>query len=280
MNKKIENINIENMGTIKFEKLKSKNKKKIGNPIYKNSFYKKVTRKEISDLIDNEYIEKILPIREKNKIYYANARNLISPYRFDVIIKLMYIEAYIKNKNMDATRKLYLEHIRVFNNFNEPDGKKKSAKDFIEQFNKLICDVKKNGVKTIIPISNSGEIIDGSHRLAIAIYFNMNIPYAIFDVLDPNFNYEFFKNRGLDTYYLHMVLDYLVKDENISLIIANENKLKNIENKLDVFYEEKVNNDKLFCLTGKTNIKKINNVSIYLNEEKKEVYNKIKNIIK
>ena len=101
---------------------------------------------------------------------------------------------------------MYLEHIKSFNNFIEPDGKKKGKKEFIENFNTLINDIKINGInKTIIPITKNGEIIDGAHRLAIALYLNIKIQFAIFDLLDANYSKEFFLNRGYNLEYIKII---------------------------------------------------------------------------
>lgn len=163
-------IEIKGMGKIKFEKL-----------------------------IDNNYIFLLLPKRSKIRIFETMPINLVSQYRYDVFIKYYYVQAYITKSKFDFAKKVYLNHIKSFNNFTEPDGRKNNPNDFIKNFNNLIDSAKKEGIhKTIIPITKNGEIIDGAHRLSIALYLNLKIQFAIFDLLDVNYGKDFFINRGFN----------------------------------------------------------------------------------
>ena len=61
------------------------------------------------------------------------------------------------------------------------DNTRYTVKDFIEEFNTLIDNIKScNGLnKTIIPISTTGIPIDGAHRIAISLYLNLEIKLSI-----------------------------------------------------------------------------------------------------
>lgn len=197
---------IPGMGHIKFESLKDKNKKDSNNPIKRSKYIRTISYQELEKLINNEYIFSLLKRRNKIRIFESNPINLTSKYRYDVFIKYYYVQAYLENKNYKLAQNMYLEHIKSFNNFIEPDGKKKGKKEFIENFNTLINDIKINGInKTIIPITKNGEIIDGAHRLAIALYLNIKIQFAIFDLLDANYSKEFFLNRGYNLEYIKII---------------------------------------------------------------------------
>lgn len=203
---------IPGMGHIKFESLKDKNKKDSNNPIKRSKYIRTISYQELEKLINNEYIFSLLKRRNKIRIFESNPINLTSKYRYDVFIKYYYVQAYLENKNYKLAQNMYLEHIKSFNNFIEPDGKKKGKKEFIEHFNKLINDIKINGInKTIIPITKNGEIIDGAHRLAIALYLNIKIQFAIFDLLDANYSKEFFLNRGYNLEYIKIIDKEVVK---------------------------------------------------------------------
>lgn len=203
MNKEIE---IKGMGKIKFENLKDTNKKNSGIPIKGSRFLKSIEHKQLNKYLNNDYIFSLLPKRNKIRIFESNPINLISKYRYDVFIKYYYVQAYITQKNYNLAKEIYLKHIKSFNNFTEPDGRKNTPNDFLENFNNLINDVKNNGItKTIIPISKNGEIIDGAHRLAIALYLNLKIQFAIFDLLDANYSKEFFLKRGFDLKYTKII---------------------------------------------------------------------------
>ena len=206
-------IDIKGMGKIRFEKLKDSNKKLKGIPIKNSKYLRTIPYMELEKLLDNEYIISLLKKRNKIRIFETMPINLISKYRYDVFIKYYYVQAYITQENYELAKKIYLNHIKSFNNFIEPDGKKKGPQSFIENFNSLIENIKCVGInKTIIPITPNGEIIDGAHRLAIALYLNLAVQFAIFDLLDANYNKNFFINRGFNIEYVKIIDEKVVKN--------------------------------------------------------------------
>ena len=205
-------IEIKEMGKIKFEKLIEKNKNYKGMPIRNSKYLKTINYKQLYKLIDNSYIFSLLPKRNKIRIFETIPINLVSQYRYDVFIKYYYVQAYITKSNFNFAKKVYLNHIKSFNNFMEPDGRKNTPESFIKSFNILIDSVKKEGIdKTIIPITKNGEIIDGAHRLSIALYFNLKIHFAIFDLLDVNYGKDFFINRGFNQEYAKIIDKEIIK---------------------------------------------------------------------
>ena len=205
-------IEIKGMGKIKFEKLIDENKNFKGMPIRNSKYLKTINYKQLYKLIDNSYIFSLLPKRNKIKIFETMPINLVSQYRYDVFIKYYYVQAYMTKSNFDFTKKVYLDHIKSFNNFMEPDGRKNNPNDFVKSFNNLIDSVKKGGIdKTIIPVTKNGEIIDGAHRLSIALYLNLKIHFAIFDLLDANYGKDFFINRGFNQDYAKIIDKEIIK---------------------------------------------------------------------
>lgn len=206
-------IDIEGMGKIRLEKLKDSNKKLKGIPIKNSKYLRTISYMELGKLLDNEYITSLLKKRNKIRIFETMPINLISKYRYDVFIKYYYVQAYITQENYELAKKIYLNHIKSFNNFIEPDGKKEGPQSFIENFNSLIENIKCVGInKTIIPITPNGEIIDGAHRLAIALYLDLAVQFAIFDLLDANYNKNFFINRGFNIEYVKIIDEKVVKN--------------------------------------------------------------------
>ena len=100
--------------------------------------------------------------------------------------------------------------------FLEPDGSKKSKNDFINNFNNLIDSIKNNGFTSIIPISKTGIPIDGAHRVAICLYFKIDITFVVFDLLDGKYDRNFFKSRGMNNSYLK-IIDKYIKKEGLNL---------------------------------------------------------------
>jgi hypothetical protein len=181
-------IEIEGMGKIKFEKLIDNNKNLQGIPIKNSKYLKTISYKELNKLIDNNYIFLLLPKRNRIRIFETMPIN------------------FITKNSYDLAKEIYLNHIKSFNNFTEPDGRKNSPKDFIRNFNDLIDNIKSIGIgKTIIPVTKNGEIIDGAHRLSIALYLNLKIQFVIFDLLDANYGRSFFVSRGFDSEYVKII---------------------------------------------------------------------------
>lgn len=205
-------IEINGMGVIKFEKLIDNNKNLIGMPIKNSKYLKTITYQELDKLLDNNYILSLLIKRNKIRIFETMPINLISQYRYDVFIKYYYVQAYLTKEGYELAKEIYLNHIMSFNNFKEPDGRKNNAKDFIENFNNLIDSIKHTKInKTIIPVTQNGEIIDGAHRLSIALYLNLKIQFAIFNLLDVNYGREFFISRGFELKYAEIIDKEVVK---------------------------------------------------------------------
>ena len=204
---------IEGMGKIEFGKFYN-NKNKIiysleDTPIIDSQKVQNISLDQLKKLIDNEYMYNLIPHRDKINVYKTNPINLLSKYRFDIFVKYYYVKSYIENKNVTEAKRIYLSHIKAFNNFYEPDGRKNSPKDFIEKFNALIDNIKfcNNLNKTVIPISTTGIPIDGAHRIAISLYFNLEIKYCVFDLLDGKYDEIFFLQRGMPYEYIQKIND-------------------------------------------------------------------------
>lgn len=218
---------IEGMGNIEFGKFYINKNKRINSinesPIIKSSKVKEISLKELQKLLDNNYIFNLIEHREKIYVYKTKAQNLLSKYRYDIFIKYYYVKAYMENENVEEATRVYLSHIKAFNNFHEPDKRKNNEIDFIDSFNQLINDVKDLGSidKTIVPVSTTGIPVDGAHRIAIALYFDLEINYAVFDLLDGKYDKKFFIQRGMPFEYIKKVNKLLrdimiTKDEDLA----------------------------------------------------------------
>ncbi len=206
---------IPNMGRIVFDEFYNSSNIVITDvnmsPIKNSKLIKIVDENIVNKLIDNQYIYSLLEKRKQYCVYECSPEKLISRYRYDVYVKYFYVKSYIEKDNYDFAKKIYLSHIKAFNNFFEPDGSKSSPDDFIDNFNILIESIKAGGLnKTVIPISKTGIPIDGAHRLAICLYLKIKIMFLVFDLLDAKYDREFFVSRGMSDSYC-MPIDNLVK---------------------------------------------------------------------
>lgn len=107
-------------------------------PIRNSQFIKVIDEKMANNLINNHYIYSLFKKRDKYYLYECNPEKLVSHYRYDVYVKYFYVKSYVENKDYNLAKKIYLSHIKAFNNFGEPDGSKNTANDFINNFNVLI----------------------------------------------------------------------------------------------------------------------------------------------
>jgi len=155
--------------------------------------------------------------------------------RFDLMAKYLYVKSVDKNLNTDYFKELYTKHLITFNGCKElPDNTrgettivKNNIDDFINSFNNLIENLKKNGYdeRFPIPIGNNGIIINGAHRLVASYYYNV-VPKIINLNEEGNvgYNYNFFLNREnlpqLEPIYADtMALEYIKHNEDVRTMI-------------------------------------------------------------
>ena len=152
-----------------------------------------------------------------NKAYNIekiNANQLITKDRIDLIAKLKYIEHKEKGYDLTFIKELYTAHIEAFSHgtFIEPgNDDKNSIEKYFETFDFLIDSIKNHGFDTtisIIPVGSNNAIMDGAHRVAIAAYFNLEVPIIRFENIFARYDTSFFQDRLLDQKYL----DYLVAE--------------------------------------------------------------------
>jgi len=212
-------------------------------------------------LQDGKYL-----IKRENPIKFLTAK------RFDLIAKLIYIKYKESNIQSNFAKELYLKHIEVFNGFYEADGSNKTGKlEFLKSFDLLINSVKENGfdIDTVIPVNKKCILLDGAHRVATCLYFSEDIHYVNLEIESKVFDYNYFLNSGLDSFYLdEMALEYInIKPKDLYLVFIwptsggkHENDLKKIFNKYgDVVYRKNIS------LTKRGSVNLIRN--LYENED-------------
>lgn len=145
-----------------------------------------------------------------------SASQLLVAERIDLVVKLHYIDSYVRNLDMSYARKLYIDHISAFTDgtFIEHGNAKKTTKEaYISKFNDLIEDFKIRGfdkTKSIIPVGRNHAILDGSHRLACAYYFKSDVSIIRFD-LSVCYDVKFFRKRFLDDNHIVFMMNLYMK---------------------------------------------------------------------
>lgn len=204
------------------------------------------TKKLPYEKLDSYFLEyNKITEKDEYEIYDINAKDLLNIYRIDLVVKCYYIECREKNQNIDFAIELYKKHIEAFSDgtFLEHGNQGKNSIDkYIEVFDNLINTIKQKGYDSdisIIPIGKNNELLDGSHRVACAIYFNQNIRVIKFPKLSVNYGFKFFKARLLDEEYLDFIAkEYARLNDDIYLLFVwpratSNRKLKVIENILE-----------------------------------------------
>ncbi len=154
---------------------------------------------EIKKLTEYFLRENYIDTTKKYIIEKVPAKELICANRFDLMAKLIYIDAFEKNMDMDWAINIYSDNINAFScgTFKEPGTERKnSLEKYINQFGDLITDIKDNGFdekKSIIPIGKDNIILDGAHRVAVAAYYNKDVSIIRFPELKRKYNYEYFR---------------------------------------------------------------------------------------
>ncbi len=148
---------------------------------------------EIMDKFNPHLFEgDFLPTNINVPVKTVNALELLNYRRFDLAVKLIYADFREKNINSDFGQQIYSNHIEVINNYRELDASGKTGiMSFLHDFNNLLDNVKENGYadNSIIPIDREGTPIDGSHRVAACVYYNVDVPMAKFPIISYNYSY-------------------------------------------------------------------------------------------
>lgn len=140
------------------------------------------------------------------EIKNVSAKSLVTMNRFDLFAKMAYIK--YRRSNIDYAKSIYIEHIKAFNpDLKEPGREDKNGiEDFLKTFDKLIDYFEVNEFDaniSLIPISENGEILDGSHRIAALAFFNKVVSVVQFEDVRPvaDFDYNYFLKRGLSRFW-------------------------------------------------------------------------------
>ena len=159
-------------------------------------------------------------------VEYVNPEQFVISERIDLICKLFYIECREKNRDLAFAKELYTEHLRAFSNgtFTEPgNDEKDSLEKYFETFDLLIEDIKENGFdasKSVIPVSDNGVILDGSHRVAIAIYYHIELPIVRIHGTEQCFDAAFFQINGLKRIYLDFMVDQYIRRKEQTYVVC------------------------------------------------------------
>jgi len=202
------------------------------------------------DLIDN-YLADSLNV-DSTSIIQNNFNPTLTFNRFDVAFKLMYLQSFSTDEKSEFSMKCYKEHLKAFSlgTFREPgNSQKRNFDSYLHVFHQLTSDMKEQGFdpnKSLVPLANDGSILNGAHRTSIGIYLNKQLSVLKTNLPPANFDFKFFKRRGVSNEILDAATQIFIKYDNtchIALIWPSaEGFDKLLEEKfLHIIYFKQVN---------------------------------------
>ncbi|MHA1941903.1 MAG: glycosyltransferase family 2 protein, partial [Candidatus Hodarchaeales archaeon] len=193
---------------------------------------------------------------DKTAALYLNAN------RFDIAAKVLYADSIYNKTNSKFAKELYLEHLKVWNNFHEKNPAKSSPEEFITSFHKTLDSIDQNGFnksEAVPVILNSA--INGAHRIASCIVLDKTPETYEADISEGQYDcgYEYFKNKkdfvasGLKELYLdEMALEFCRRKDNLYTItlfpshdVSYTSLVSNIRQGQNIIYSKKIKLNKL-----------------------------------
>lgn len=146
--------------------------------------------------------------------------------RFDLTFKFAYLQELEHGIANGFGKECYSKHIDAFSlgSYTEPgDPEKNSLQKYLDVFGKLNQDIKEKGFdisKGKVPLARDGSILNGAHRTTIGLYHHINLPVEITNLAPQEFDYKYFKARGLNEEYLDFgALKYIENSQNLYMAI-------------------------------------------------------------
>jgi len=131
-------------------------------------------------------------------IKQIDPQDLLTPQRFDIVAKLIYAQHRLLGIKSNWAERLYVNHLKVFNGFFEPDGTGKIGIDaFKESFYQILRTVKEHGfddTKSLIPVGRDNIILDGSHKIAACLLYDKKVTGLLCDAQAFEYDYRFFRH--------------------------------------------------------------------------------------
>ena len=222
----------------------------------KDSFKeKKLESFDIEEKINPHLIEnEIIDLRKGFEIQKLDPVTLVTAERFDVIAKYVYAYFWMKNLDSDWGKDLYYDHIYAFNRYREGDGSGKIGKiKFSDSFDKLLQSIQDNDFNdgiSVVPISPSNIVIDGSHRTSACLAYRRPITCVRLQEHIPNrYDYDYFLRKGMALKYADFIaFEYckLKKNTYVAVIfpsaVGGSSEIKSIfDESGSIVYEKRVN---------------------------------------
>lgn len=170
------------------------------------------------NLLTNYFIkENHIDTSKEYEIISIPARDLIKYNRFDLMAKWIYIDAKEHGLESNFAEKIYYDNINAFSSgsFIEPGTENKNSfEKYKKDLDELIVDIKKNGFdenKSLVPVGKNDVLLDGSHRVAVAAYYDREIKVVRFPELDRCYDYRLFRKYLMSEISMGYMATYYAK---------------------------------------------------------------------
>lgn len=153
--------------------------------------------------------------KDKYEIIEKNPIELLTWNRLDLAFKLSYLDN--KDRLNNLAEKVYYQDIKsqTLGSFEEfGNDEKSSFEKYIKDFEITYEDIKNNGFdesKTLVPLSETGTIINGAHRVASAIHLNEQITCINTKLPIMTCDYKYFYERNVSEDVLDIVTQKFIE---------------------------------------------------------------------
>lgn len=147
-------------------------------------------------------------------IQELSAHELLTWDRLDLAIKIYYLSNL--GRDMGLPLDIYREHIKCFSlgSYTEPGNpQKNSLEKYVESFVQTHISISTQGFddnQSLLPLSIDGALLNGAHRLSCAIIESTNVKTIKTTLPRENYDWKFFKSRGLQSKYLDIAASTFV----------------------------------------------------------------------
>ena len=197
-----------------------------------------IDKSSLLKLIDHHFRNYL--IYENYKLIEIDPSDLISPTRFDLGFKLIYLEY----SDYEFARSIYKDHIRALSlgAYREPGNRNKiGIEKFYSEFNEILNNITSNGFdisKSVIPISKNGSIANGAHRLSTCIFLNKKVFVTKINCKNHIYNFKFFENRKVKPSNIYFSLNKLIEYSKNIYIAFLWPTAKGWENEVESFFPD------------------------------------------
>jgi hypothetical protein len=193
---------------------------------------------------------------------YVDVSSLSLENRFDIYIKHIYARYRELGVGCAWPKELYLEHLRIFNQYFENDGSGKCGKRaFLSSFDAVLDSVKGHGYlagEEAVSVGVDRVPLNGAHRVTACLLYNKQVRIEQQNVTGSKYDYEWFRRYGLTSNWADPAALEYCRLNNDAIIVfiypAAKGKQREVREILDsagkIFYEKDIS----FTKTGQVRL--------------------------